>query len=185
MRLARNVFRRKLRAFLTIFGITIGVFALVVMGGMAEKISLLVDGGTRYYADKVMVSDASSSSGFTGGPLSVARVAEIEAIDGVARASAGIGMLLDEESNAVSFGMPAMIIGSDGRDIGYEKFKISYAAGRGLKPEDRGKVVVGSDLVDKLAPRQAKTSPSAVRASKWWASWRRPSPLPTHRCRCP
>lgn len=156
MRLARNVFRRKLRAFLTIFGITIGVFALVVMGGMAEKISLLVGGGTRYYADKVMVSDASSSNGFTGGPLSVARVSEIEAIDGVARASAGIGMLLDEEANAVSFGMPPMIIGGDGRDIGYEKFKISYTAGRALKPEDRGKVVVGSDLVEKLGAEIGK-----------------------------
>ncbi len=156
MRLVRNVFRRKLRAFLTIFGITIGVFALVVMGGMAEKISLLVDGGTTYYADKVMVSDASSSNGFSGGPLSVTRVAEIEAIDGVARASASIGMLLDEESNAVSFGMPPMIIGSDGRAIGYEKFKISYTAGRALKPEDRGKVVVGSDLVEKLGAEVGK-----------------------------
>ena len=54
MRLLRNVFRRKLRAFLTIFGITIGVFALVVMGGIAEKLNLLVEGGVRYYADKVI-----------------------------------------------------------------------------------------------------------------------------------
>ena len=43
MRTVKNVFRRKLRAFLTIFGITIGVFALVVMGSMAEKITLLAD----------------------------------------------------------------------------------------------------------------------------------------------
>jgi hypothetical protein len=53
VRILRNVFRRKLPAFLTIFGITIGVFALVVMGSMAEKINLLVSGGTRYYVDKV------------------------------------------------------------------------------------------------------------------------------------
>ena len=57
MRLLRNVFRRKLRALLTIFGITIGVFALVVMGSMAEKINLLVAGGTHYYADKVTVAE--------------------------------------------------------------------------------------------------------------------------------
>ncbi len=54
MRTLRNVFRRKARAFLTIFGIAIGVFALVVMGSMAEKLTLLVDGGTRYYKDKVV-----------------------------------------------------------------------------------------------------------------------------------
>ena len=58
MRIFRNVFRRKMRAFLTIFGITIGVFALVVMGSMAEKINLLIDGGTRYYSDKVIIADA-------------------------------------------------------------------------------------------------------------------------------
>jgi putative ABC transport system permease protein len=153
MRLARNVFRRKLRAFLTIFGITIGVFTLVVMGGMAEKISLLVGGGTRYYADKVMVSDASSSNAFPDAPLSMAPVPEIEAVDGVARASAGISMLFDEESNAFP---PPMIIGSDGRADGYENFKINYAAGRALKPEDRGKVVVGSDLVEKLGAEVGK-----------------------------
>jgi NarL family two-component system response regulator LiaR len=44
MNMLQNIFRRRLRAFLTIFGITIGVFALVVMGSMAEKINLLVDG---------------------------------------------------------------------------------------------------------------------------------------------
>ena len=63
MRMFRNVFRRKMRAFLTIFGITIGVFALVVMGSMAEKINLLIDGGTRYYSDKVVIADASTPTG--------------------------------------------------------------------------------------------------------------------------
>lgn len=37
MRTIRSVFRRKLRATLTIFGIGIGVLALVVMGSVAEK----------------------------------------------------------------------------------------------------------------------------------------------------
>ena len=54
MRTLRNVFRRKLQGLLTIFGITIGVLALVVMGSMAEKINMLVAGGTEYYSDKVM-----------------------------------------------------------------------------------------------------------------------------------
>ena len=75
----RNIFRRKLRAFLTIFGITIGVFALVVMGSMAEKINLLVDGGIRYYSDKVIVTDASTAmSGFSDTPIAVSRIGEIE-----------------------------------------------------------------------------------------------------------
>lgn len=55
IRTLRNIFRRKLRAFLTIFGIAIGVFALVVMGSIAQKLTLLVDGGVRYYQGKVAV----------------------------------------------------------------------------------------------------------------------------------
>ena len=47
MRTLRNIFRRKLRAFLTIFGIAIGVLALVVMGAIAEKLTLLVEGYVR------------------------------------------------------------------------------------------------------------------------------------------
>lgn len=97
MRLLRNVFRRKLRAFLTIFGITIGVFSLVVMGGMAEKINQLVGGGTQYYADKVTVLDASSTSMSFSTPLPVSKIDEIEKVAGVQAASASITMLLAKE----------------------------------------------------------------------------------------
>jgi ABC-type antimicrobial peptide transport system permease subunit len=41
----KNMLRRKTRTLLTIFGITIGIFAFTVMGSMAEKISLLTSGG--------------------------------------------------------------------------------------------------------------------------------------------
>jgi len=68
-----------MRAFLTIFGITIGVFALVVMGSMAEKINLLIEGGTRYYSDKVVITDASTpTGGFSTTPIAVSRIQEIE-----------------------------------------------------------------------------------------------------------
>ncbi len=157
MRLLRNVFRRKLRAFLTIFGITIGVFALVVMGSMAEKINLLVSGGTRYYADKVTVADASASSMSFSAPLPVSKVDEIEKVKGVAAASATITMLLEKQSSAVSMGMPDMIIGSDMRGSQYESFKIIYTKGRALRAEDRGKVVLGSDIAKKLNGEVGKT----------------------------
>ena len=148
MRTLRNVFRRKLRAFLTIFGITIGVFALVVMGGMAEKINLLVDGGVRFYGDKVTVS-AEGSGMLGGGYLSIDKLAEVEAVDGVAAASADISMLLDSEGG-MSFGMPAMIMGTDQRGIGYESFELTLQEGRDFTPEERGVAVVGSDMVQQL-----------------------------------
>ena len=44
------------RTALTILGITIGIWALVVFGSMANKIKALVAGGSTYYADKITVA---------------------------------------------------------------------------------------------------------------------------------
>jgi putative ABC transport system permease protein len=156
MRILRNIFRRKLRAFLTIFGITIGVFALVVMGSMAEKINLLIDGGTRYYSDKVIVSDGSTpTGGFSAVPISVGRVGEIERVPGVARASASVYMLLKEDQG-MSMGVPQGIVGSDMRETGFEDFELTMASGRDLGPNDRGKAVVGSDVAKSLGAEVGK-----------------------------
>ncbi len=57
----RNLGRRKLRTTLTILGITIGIWALVVFGSMANKINALVEGGSTYFADKVSVSGLKES----------------------------------------------------------------------------------------------------------------------------
>ncbi len=151
MRTLRNVFRRKLRVMLTIFGITIGVLALVVMGSMAEKINLLVSGGVRYYSDKVIVA-AEGSNMFSSGPLSYSRLSEIKAVPGVAEVQGEIATLLDSEAS-ISFGMPSIIGGSDMRGVDYESFKIDFSEGRDLRPDETGAVVVGSDLVKKLGAK--------------------------------
>ncbi len=43
----RNIRRRKLRSYLTISGIVIGVLALTVMGSMAENFNALLDCGVK------------------------------------------------------------------------------------------------------------------------------------------
>jgi len=149
MQIFKNIFRRKARAFLTIFGIVIGIYSLIMMGSIAEKLTILVQGGVRYYGDKVMVSEASSGT-FNSQPLSIDKIAELERVDGVARASASVEMLMDKEMGAMSVGMPNVIGGTDSRDEGFETFKISYREGRKLNKSDQGKVVVGSDIVKTL-----------------------------------
>jgi putative ABC transport system permease protein len=156
MRVLRNVFRRKLRVLLTIFGITIGVLALVVMGSMAEKINLLVSGGVRYYSDKVTVSAEGTSSMFGTSLLSLSKLDEIKSVPGVAEVSAGVGTLLDPEAS-MSFGMPSLVMGGDMRGEELESFKISYSEGRALTPADVGSVVVGADLVNKLGAKVGET----------------------------
>lgn len=151
MRTLRNVFRRKLRAFLTIFGITIGVLALVVMGALAEKLQLLVDGGVDYYGDKVMVQGKSALGGFATEPLSIDLIEEIERVQGVTRVSAQVMALLDTEPSSVNFGVPANIQAEDDRARGLEEFTLNVIDGRELDNEsDNGKVVIGSDLVTQL-----------------------------------
>ncbi|HJP72041.1 MAG TPA: ABC transporter permease, partial [Candidatus Limnocylindria bacterium] len=71
MRLLRNLSRRKLRTSLTILGITIGIWALVVFSSMANKINALVEGGSDYYADKLIVSDATAGGNFSTTPMSI------------------------------------------------------------------------------------------------------------------
>ena len=132
MRILRNIFRRKLRVMLTIFGITIGVLALVVMGSMAEKINLMVSGGTKYYSDKVIVS-AENSSMFSSGPLSYDKLDAIKAVPGVAEVQGEIGTLLDPEAS-MSFGMPAILAGSDMRGCGLRELQDRLL--RGPRPRE-------------------------------------------------
>jgi len=150
------MFRRKTRTALTVFGITIGIFAFTVMGSMAEKINLLVSGGTKYYADKVTVSG--SDSLFISAPLDIHKKPQIEKVDGVSAVSASVYTSLSEKFDAISFGPPASIVGGERAiEEKYETFKITYSAGRALKDDDNGKVTVGSDLVKKLSAKVGST----------------------------
>lgn len=150
MRLLRNIFRRRLRAFLTIFGIAIGVLALVVMGAIAEKLTLLVAGGTTYYRGKVVVSGEGGIGGVGAGMLSTRQMSDVERVRGVARVSATVSTLFDEEPSMVNMGTIATIQAQDERAKGYETFVTRVAKGREVTNQDKGKVLLGSDLADKL-----------------------------------
>jgi putative ABC transport system permease protein len=139
MRLLRELSRRKLRTTLTILGITIGIWALVVFSSMANKINALVEGGSQYYANKILVTDGSA---FGTAPMSLESANSIRELDGVAAVDAQIQLLFDEEAG-VSFGIPDLIIGAvPGADEGLEEFQLELASGRMLTPEDEGRVVV-------------------------------------------
>ena len=151
----RDLGRRKLRTTLTILGITIGIWALVVFGSMANKINALVEGGSTYYEGKVSVSDASGSAGgFAVAPMSLSVADEILAIDGVAVVMPDVTMLMDAEGASMSMSLPPMIAGSlAGADEGRETFPLNYAQGRALTPDDEGSsvTVLGADLARQYA----------------------------------
>ncbi len=151
MRLLRELSRRKLRTTLTILGITIGIWALVVFSSMANKINALVEGGSEYYADKIVVSDASNIGvGLGVAPMDIAVADEIRGLDDIAAVDPQVQMLFEETlDGGAAFGIPNLIIGAvAGADEGLEDFVIEPAQGRLLTPEDEGSrvTVVGADM---------------------------------------
>jgi putative ABC transport system permease protein len=148
MRLLRQLSRRKLRTTLTILGITIGIWALVVFSSMANKINSLVAGGSEYFAGKILVTDASNlavGAGFT--PMKKEVADQIRDLDGVAAAAGEVQLIFDPEANA--FGGAQTIVGLvAGADEGHETYELRAATGRLGTAEDEGSLVavLGSDM---------------------------------------
>ncbi len=100
MPLLRQLLRRKLRTTLTIVGITVGIWALVVMGSMANKINSLVSGASGAYAGRVAVTDASNSTiGLSISPMRLDVVDQVRAVDGVSAAEPQIQMIYDPDAS--------------------------------------------------------------------------------------
>ena len=144
MRLLRELSRRKLRTTLTISGITIGIWALVVFSSMANQINGLVGMGTEFYADKITVTDGVA---FGTSPMRLTDADTIAEVDGVAAVDPRVELMWEADP-AVGFSVPDMLNGGiPGADAGYESFELELATGRMLTAEDAGNVVVlGSSL---------------------------------------
>lgn len=150
MRMLRELGRRRLRTSLTIVGIAIGIWALVVFSSMANKINALVDGGSQYYANKVAVSDG-GVAGFGGAPMQLTLIDGLAAVDGVDVVVPRITMLVENVAG-VSFGTPDQIVAEPiGADHGRETVATPVATGRALTDADEGTyvAVLGSTIAGK------------------------------------
>lgn len=149
MSILRDIFRRKARSILTISGIGVGVFALVVLGAVAENMNVYVGKLVGYYADIIVVVEAEDANfvGMSLGtrPLSMGTVEKLREHPGVTAVSPQVNMLLDDEYMAV---VPPMVLGVDPESNDYEEF--SLATGRALEAGDRRVALVGSDLAKQL-----------------------------------
>jgi putative ABC transport system permease protein len=146
MTLLRELSRRKLRTTLTVVGITIGIWALVVFSSMANQINGLVGMGSDFYADKIVVTDGEA---FGTSPIRIADAEIIAGLDGVAAVQPKVELLWDPDP-AVGFGVPDLVTGLvPGADAGHETFALELASGRMLTAEDTGNVVVLGSTVAK------------------------------------
>lgn len=147
MRILRELSRRKLRTSLTITGITIGIWALVVFSSLANQINGLVGMGSEYFADKIVVTDGVA---FGSSPMRLDDVEIIAGLDGVGAVQPKVEIPWDPDP-AIGFGAPDFLVGTiPGADAGFEKFTLELATGRQLIAEDTGNVVVlGSTIARK------------------------------------
>jgi putative ABC transport system permease protein len=145
--IVRNLVRRKLRSFLTISGIVIGILALTTMGALANNFNALLDGGARYIASYVPVGDANSNGLGGSGVLPLAKQSDLAAVPGVARVFPSISVAAKPGSlNVVSLGIPDYISSLDPAENSYSALKITYASGRTLDAGATGQVVLGSNI---------------------------------------
>jgi putative ABC transport system permease protein len=149
-----NILRRKLRTGLTVLGIVIGVFALTVMGALAEKLNVLVDGGDEYFRTRIFVFDAGAASGFQASSRPITRdlVDRIEEIDGVERATPVLQTLLDPDEVG-GFDLPELLTGIEPGTWYDASVDLRVDAGRLLDAEDRGATVIGADLAERYDVR--------------------------------
>lgn len=140
----RNIARRKLRGFLTISGIVIGVLALTTMGALAENFNALLDGGVLYYGSSVQVGPPDGESASL---LPLSKIDEIKQVDGVAAAFPTYGFSAKPGTvSVVSFGVPDTIVASDPAESSWSSLKTTFAQGHQLDAITTGGVVLGSTI---------------------------------------
>lgn len=143
MEILRNITRRKLRSFLTIAGIVIGVLALTTMGSMSENFNALIDGGVKFYGSNIQVGPPDGQSASIV-PLS--KIDEIKQIPGVAAAFPGYGFLAKPGSlSVINFGPPDEIIATDPAENGWGTLRLTVANGHYLTGT-QAEVVLGETI---------------------------------------
>jgi putative ABC transport system permease protein len=136
----RNVTHRKMRTGLTVFGIALGIFAIMVMGGMSEYFDRHANRGLDLMSDKIYIVP---ESGFFGGGLVDSMVSKVRRIPGVFDAYGLLWMPYDMESLGM-FGAFVVGIAPDKQELTLKDIKLTQ--GRLLVPGDSYRAVVGSNV---------------------------------------
>lgn len=151
MELVRNLWQRRARVSLTLLGIVIGVFALVVMGAMAEKVNIMLTGATHFLSSRIIISEKGGGNPFGSGTLPTSLIPDIQQVPGVALVESAMPLMLRDDQS-FSFGMPDILQGVNVEEVartvtkaaGPSDFK--FAQGAWWQPDEHLKAVVGADV---------------------------------------
>ncbi|MBC7086034.1 MAG: ABC transporter permease [Methanomethylovorans sp.] len=136
----KNATQRKVRTILTICGIALGIFALVVMGAMSENFGQTFEKSMSLTSDKIRVF---AQSGIFGSGLSEKKVSDVRHVAGVEDAYGVFVTLFDEDQ----FGMSGkQVLGVPPRKSRNVLEPVELKAGRFLTAGDTYGVVVGKNI---------------------------------------
>jgi putative ABC transport system permease protein len=151
-----NLRRRKLRSWLTMIGIFIGIAAVVSLISLGQGLQTAV---TAQFAtlstDKLTIQNAGTGMGPPGSTV-VDKLNEhdLDLIEDVAGVDMVIPRLLRmvklEYNDAATFSFATTVLDDKEKaDLGYDAFGLKIGEGRLIYSGDSGKVVLGKDLVKK------------------------------------
>ena len=139
----RNLTRRKLRSFLTISGIVIGIFALTTMGAMSERFNQQLNAGVEYYGSNIQVGAPDQQR---TGLLPLSKMDAIRSVDGVEAVFPTFSFLLKPGSSFTFGGAPETIFNRIPDALPYARPKTTIGQGRDLSVGSTDEVVIGATL---------------------------------------
>ncbi|MFZ3060394.1 MAG: ABC transporter permease [Candidatus Methanoperedens sp.] len=141
----RSLTQRKMRTGLTIFGIALGIFAVVVMGGMSEHMTLFIDKSLKLIGSNIQVEPDGTFGGI--GTLDESKIRQVKRVPGVTDAYGILITSLDPESGGGGLTGGDMVFGV----LPEKQMKDALlTSGRYLVPGDGYKAVVGSSIARKF-----------------------------------
>ncbi|MGE5591432.1 MAG: ABC transporter permease [Bacillota bacterium] len=169
MEILQSLWLRRGRVSLTLLGIVIGVFALVVMGAMAEKVNMMLTGATRFLADRIVIGEKGGGGLFGSGTLPAGLANDVRRVPGVALVESAVSLMLKDDQG-FTFGMPDILEGVNVEEVarlttqaaGPSDFK--FAQGGWWRSGERLRAVVGADIAQEYGLRLGSTLQSRGRS---------------------
>lgn len=145
----RGLIRRKLRSWLTIIGIFIGIAAVVSLIGLGEGLSVAIESQFSSFGTDIITISATGGFGPPGtgvvDPLTDKELNEIKKVSGIENIA---GRIIESGKLAfnrkVGFGYAASFPDGESRKMIENTLNLETQKGRLLKDGDRGVIVLGS-----------------------------------------
>ncbi len=160
MPMLRNLARRRVRTSLTILGVTIGIWALVVFGSMANRVSLMVENGSSFFENGTITVWGGGGNAPKSNPLDISVGDDIAGIDGVDVVVPTIQVNLTDEAGTNPMALAPMIEAQiPGANHGKDTWPMTPASGRLITNADEkaNVVVLGCDLARQFGKRVGDT----------------------------